>query len=186
VPGFVPISEDFLGNALEFELGLGQSYDDFTLDNPAATPITITAAPASVTFSAASPLIGRRFFIQSVPATVTFSVPVPKVQPVTVTAPSASVTFSGPTPTIKAKVSVAAAPLVTFSVGRPSVLVGPLRAGDLAVGNVPDEGVEEGVLRLACDRGAAVAPDEFLPLERMRDALVSARERARPENLPDH
>jgi len=29
---FVPISEDFLGNPLEFENGLGQGFDDFTLD----------------------------------------------------------------------------------------------------------------------------------------------------------
>ena len=36
--GFDPISEDFLGNPLEFELGLGQSYDDFTLPDLSVVP----------------------------------------------------------------------------------------------------------------------------------------------------
>ena len=66
------------------------------------------------------------------------------------------------------------------------VLLRPLRARDLAVGDVADERVEEGVLRLAGDRGAAVAADELLPLERVQDALVRARQRARPEDLADH
>jgi hypothetical protein len=41
VPGFTPISEDFLGNPLEFEQGLGQGYDDFTLDELVAVLPTL-------------------------------------------------------------------------------------------------------------------------------------------------
>src|SRR5207302_3577726 len=50
---------------------------------------------------------------------------------------------------------------------RPPVLLRPLRARDLAVGDVADECVEERVLRLAGDRGTAVAADELLPFERV-------------------
>jgi hypothetical protein len=38
MPGFTPILEDFLGNPLEFENGLGQGYDDLTLDDPTTGP----------------------------------------------------------------------------------------------------------------------------------------------------
>ncbi len=69
---------------------------------------------------------------------------------------------------------------------RPAVLVRPLRTRDLAVGDVPDERVEEGVLRLAGDRRAAVSADELLPLEAVQDALLRSGQRARPEDLADH
>ena len=69
---------------------------------------------------------------------------------------------------------------------RAAVLLRPLRPRDLPVGDVADERVEECVLRLPRDRGAAVAADELLPLERVEDALVRAGQRARPEDLADH
>ena len=44
----------------------------------------------------------------------------------------------------------------------------------------------EGVLRLVCDRGAAVTADELLAFERVQDLLVRAAQRAGPEDLADH
>jgi hypothetical protein len=45
--GFNPISEDFLGNPAEFEQGLGQSYDDFTLPDLTAKPTPVSIAGTS-------------------------------------------------------------------------------------------------------------------------------------------
>ena len=57
------------------------------------------------------------------------------------------------------------------------VELGPPCARDLAVRNVPQEGMPEGVLGLAADRGAALAPHELLPFEAVQGELhvVAAR-----------
>ena len=52
-----------------------------------------------------------------------------------------------------------------------AMLLRPPPPRDLAVGDVANEDVPEGVLRLAVDRGAAVAPDEPLALEREQPLL---------------
>ena len=66
--------------------------------------------------------------------------------------------------------------------------------GDLAVGDVADEQVPERVLVLAAHRGAPLAADELLPLERVQPLLRVLRARAladradgaEPEDLPEH
>ena len=46
--------------------------------------------------------------------------------------------------------------------GCTAVLLRPLGAGNLAVRNIPDEHMAEGVLHLAADRGPALAAHELL------------------------
>ncbi len=65
-------------------------------------------------------------------------------------------------------------------------------ARDLAVGDVANEHVAEGVLGLARDGGAPLAADELLALERVQALLdcpalapAERRERAEPEDLAD-
>src|SRR5439155_25357298 len=74
--------------------------------------------------------------------------------------------------------------------GRTAVLLRPLGTGDLAVRNIPDEHVAEGVLHLAADRRPALAADELLPLERMEKRLqpltADSEQGARPKDLPQH
>ncbi len=65
-PKFDPISEDFLGNPLEYEQGLGQGYDDFTLDEIPATDVrpsfigsvTVVYTPATSPAELHPPFIG--------------------------------------------------------------------------------------------------------------------------------
>ena len=77
--------------------------------------------------------------------------------------------------------------------GAEAMLVDAPRARDLPVGDVADERVQERVLRLAGDRGAALAADELLPLERVERLveleLHAAADRGQPggpEDLADH
>ena len=74
--------------------------------------------------------------------------------------------------------------------GRPPMLLRALGAGDLAVGDVADEHVAEGVLRLTPDRGTPLAADEFLPLEGvekgLRPTAADCQQGPGPEDLPEH
>ncbi len=72
------------------------------------------------------------------------------------------------------------------------MLVGPSRTRDLAVGDLADEQVPEGVLALAPDRRLPVASDELPPLELVQAALEppalvagDGGERAEPEDLAE-
>src|SRR5581483_7749632 len=73
-----------------------------------------------------------------------------------------------------------------------ALLLGPARARNLAVRDVPHEEVQEGVLRLPLDRGPALAADELLALETVKALLdhesgqtAQRTERARPEHLAE-
>ena len=77
-------------------------------------------------------------------------------------------------------------------VGHCPVLLGPRCPRDLAVGDVADEQVQEGVLALALDRRPPLAADELLACERVQALLdccpiatVHLRDRARPEDLAE-
>src|SRR5215208_5615337 len=73
-----------------------------------------------------------------------------------------------------------------------AVLLGPLGARDLAVRDVADEHVAKGVLLVVLDRGATLAPDEALALERVQrgwigtHAIGERRQGSRPEDLSHH
>jgi hypothetical protein len=73
------------------------------------------------------------------------------------------------------------------------VLSGTLSAGDLLVGDVPDERVPEAVLRVSLHRRLAGQPDELLARELVqrapdlvRVAVAHRADRARPEHFPEH
>ena len=76
--------------------------------------------------------------------------------------------------------------------GRRAVLVRPPAPRDLAVGDVSDEHVEEGVLRFVLHRGATLAADELLegvePLVERRGLgqVAEGCRGGRPEDLADH
>ena len=77
--------------------------------------------------------------------------------------------------------------------GRAEVEVGAAGPRNLPVGDVADEHMPDGVLRLARHRRAAVAAHELLALERVQLLLASQAEmpgdrsdRAQPEHLPDN
>ena len=77
-------------------------------------------------------------------------------------------------------------------VGHGPVLLGPRRSRDLAVGDIADEQVQEGVLALALDRRTPLAADELLARQRMQALLdggpiapVHLRDRPRPEDLAE-
>ena len=73
------------------------------------------------------------------------------------------------------------------------MLLRPLRPRDLAVGDVADERVGEGVLGVSFHRGPALALHELLALEALEqlfdarrfDALAELTKRSEPEDLAD-
>src|SRR5204862_4588801 len=76
--------------------------------------------------------------------------------------------------------------------GGPAMLLGASGARDLAIGHVTDERVAERVRRLAGDRRAGLAPEELLPLQRLKTLFprearkpAESRERAGPRRAPD-
>src|ERR1700730_9068779 len=69
----------------------------------------------------------------------------------------------------------------------PPMLLGPLRARNLTVGDVADKHVAERVFDLTADRRAALPANELLALERMEEQFgIRVTERTRPENLSHH
>ena len=75
--------------------------------------------------------------------------------------------------------------------GGEEVLLRPLASGNLAVGDVADEQMPEGVFAVALDSASALATDELLALERVQSVVErlpagQRGQRTGPEARADH